>query len=166
MNFPYSDEAKSFRAILDNPALLSTLPTCLKYDTEFLDIFYIVLGDEIAPYIPYQIFEKLKYGDRQKASSDLQVENAPKTMLGDEEDVIHQLFSDPSSLSLLSTDDKYDDSLLEIMYLLWGDEISPYIPDEMYQQLVVEEAMRTYHLQYERECRDWAKNFPGSKKKK
>lgn len=166
MNFPYSDEAKSFRAILDNPALLSTLPTCLKYDTEFLDIFYIVLGDEIAPYIPYQIFEQLKYPGVDRKSSVFSLDDVPKTMLGTEEDTIHELFTNPSSLGELSTDDKYDDQLLEVMYMIWGEEISPYIPDEMYQQLVEEEAMRNYHLQYERECRDWDKNFPGSKKKK
>lgn len=41
-------------------------------------------------------------------------------MLGEQENGIHQLFTHPDALAELSTDDKYDDDLLEVMYMVWG----------------------------------------------
>lgn len=80
-------------------------------------------------------------------------------MLGEQENVIHQLFTHPDALAELSTDDKYDDDLLEVMYMVWGDAIQPYLPSEMYQQLEDEDRMRQYHISYENGIHDWAKTF-------
>lgn len=158
-SFPYSDGAELFRAILEQPELLSQLPTWLRYDKDFLDVFYIILGDEIAPYIPYQIFKQFKCSDLEKKPATPHLENAPKTILGEQENVIHQLFTHPDALAELSTDDKYDDDLLEVMYMVWGKAIQPYLPSEMYQQLEDEDRMRQYHISYENGIHDWAKTF-------
>lgn len=158
-SFPYSDGAELFKAILEQPELLSQLPTCFRYDKDFLDVFYIILGDEIAPYIPYQIFEQLKFCDLERKPATSHLENTPKTMLGEQDDIIHELFTHPDALAELSTDDKYDDDLLEVMYIIWGKEIQPYLPAEMYQHLEDEERMRQYHIAYENDIHDWAKTF-------
>lgn len=158
-NFPYSDGAELFKAILEQPELLSQLPTWLRYDKEFLDIFYIILGDEIAPYIPYQIFKQFKLGDLERKPAISHLDNAPKTMLGEQEDIMHQLLTHPDALAELSTNDKYDNDLLDVMYMVWEDAIQPYLPSEMYQQLKDEDRMRQYHIAYDNNIRDWVKTF-------
>ena len=59
-NYNYNDGAKLFRAIIENPKILATLPVIYKYDKEFLELYYIILGDQIAPYIPSEILKQLK----------------------------------------------------------------------------------------------------------
>ena len=47
-----------------------------------------------------------------------------------------------------------NDDLLEVMYMVWGDAIQPYLPSEMYQQLEDEDRMRQYHISYENGIHD------------
>lgn len=52
--------------------------------------------------------------------------------MGDEEEIFHQLLQSPENINLISTDDKYDERFMELMYLVWGEEIAPYFPEEMF----------------------------------
>ena len=54
------DGSKLFRAIINNPKLLASLPVKYKYDKDFLELLYIIWGDKIEPYIPSEMFETLK----------------------------------------------------------------------------------------------------------
>ena len=49
-----------FKAILNNPKLLTKLNVTYKYDKDFLELFYIIWDDEIQNYIPYEMYEHLK----------------------------------------------------------------------------------------------------------
>ena len=60
MNHKFKNGAELFRAIINNPQILITLPTQYRYDVDFLEPFYIILNEEIKPYIPYEIFEQLQ----------------------------------------------------------------------------------------------------------
>ena len=55
----YKDEAEFFGAILRNPKLITTLPVTEKYNENLIETLYLILGDEIIPYIPYQMYEKI-----------------------------------------------------------------------------------------------------------
>ena len=60
MNHKFKNGAELFRAIINNPKILITLPTHYRYNVDFLEPFYIILNEEIKPYIPYEIFEQLQ----------------------------------------------------------------------------------------------------------
>ena len=57
-----------FNTILNNPKKLKSLPLNLisdidfieKYNNNFLEFLYIIWGDELENYIPYEMFEELK----------------------------------------------------------------------------------------------------------
>ena len=55
MNHKFKNGAELFRAIINNPKILITLPTQYRYDVDFLEPFYIILNEEIKPYIPSEI---------------------------------------------------------------------------------------------------------------
>ena len=42
------------------------------------------------------------------------------------------------------------------MYLIWGDEIEPYIPFEMFEEIKNESLMRKYHQAHIQNQEEWA----------
>ena len=63
------DEIKLFRTILDNPSTLLQLPVQLRQDKDFLELYYILLGDEIAPYFPEELFQSFLETEKVKRAN-------------------------------------------------------------------------------------------------
>ena len=56
----------------------------------------------------------------------------------------------------MPTNEKYNNDFLEFMYLIWGDEIEPYIPYEMFEEIKNENLMNKYHQDYDQNRENWA----------
>ena len=50
-----------FKQILNNPKTITYLPKEYQTDVDFLELFYIILNDEIKPYVSSEIFNTLKH---------------------------------------------------------------------------------------------------------
>lgn len=144
----YKDEAEFFGAILKNPKLITTLPVTEKYNENLIETLYLILGDEIIPYIPYQMYEKIIH----RQSTKHQEKN--KNYISYEELEIMLLHS-PEAINLVPTNEKYDDKFIEIMYIIHGDKIAPYFPDEIFEQIKNEEEAKKYHDTYEKSYEKW-----------
>lgn len=44
---------------------------------------------------------------------------------------------------------------LEFIYIIWGDQIKPYIPFEIFEQLENEALMKKYHQDYRQKQKNW-----------
>ena len=139
-----------FKAIIENPQIIASLPATYKYDYDFLELYYIILEDKIAPYIPTEILKKLKINQfyHQK--------NKPNITLEDEEIILHNLLTDPKTLTKIPTNEKYNNQFLEMLYIIWGDKIKPYLPEEMFEELKNEDLMHQYHQNYNNNHLKWA----------
>lgn len=151
MNKNFKDEAEFFGAIFHNPQLITYLPATYKYDKDFLEIFYIILGDKIAPYIPYEILKQLKNKENNFNVSKIQ----HHSFLENEEEILHNILQNPQYIENLPTNEKYNDDFLEMLYIIWEDEIEPYIPKEMFEWLKNEHLMKTYHEKHNQEQQQW-----------
>ena len=143
----YKDEAELFGAILNNPELLKTMPVEIKYNEEFINTLYVILEDEILPYIPYQIYEKIKGKKEKKVTKNKNHINKEELEL--------KLLSSPEAINLVSTNEKYEEDFIELMYLLHGDEIKSYFPEEIFNQIKNEEKAKLYHRNYEKDYEKW-----------
>ena len=158
MNHKFKNGAELFRAIINNPKILITLPTQYRYDVDFLEPFYIILNEEIKPYIPSEIFNILKHREIVlKNKNPMQPTLRPNITLKDELEILHDILTDPQTIENLPTNEKYNNAFLEFIYIIWGDQIKPYIPYEMFEQLQNEALMNEYHQSYEQEHEKWAK---------
>ena len=61
MNHKFNDGAELFKAIINNPSTLMSLPSKYRYDVDFLEPFYIILNEEIKPHIPSEVFNILRH---------------------------------------------------------------------------------------------------------
>lgn len=59
-NISLEDEINLLHNILTDPNAINLLPTNEKYNNNFLEFIYIIYGDEIENYIPYEMFEEIK----------------------------------------------------------------------------------------------------------
>lgn len=142
-----------FKAILDNPQLLAQLPATYKYDIDFLELYYIILGDKITPYIPTTMLKQLKNNNIQAT----QLHIKPNITLDDEYEILHQILTNPQAVEKIPTNEKYNNNFLELLYIIWGDKIEPYIPQEIFNYLKDEELMKQYHQDYHKKQEKWAK---------
>lgn len=101
-NYNYNDSAKLFRAIIENPQILATLPAIYKYDKDFLELYYIILGDKIAPYIPIEILKQLK-NNQIKIK---QLNDKPNITLENEDEILHAILTNPQAIEKIPTNDK------------------------------------------------------------
>ncbi len=147
------DSSKLFRAIIDNPELLTALPARYKYDKDFLELYYIILGNKIAPYIPTEMLKLLKNNEKQNR----QLINKPNITLEDEYTILHNLLTNPQTIETIPTDEKYNNNFLKLLYIIWGDEIKPYIPSEMFEELKNEALMHEYHQKHNQKQKQWVK---------
>lgn len=146
-----------FKTIINYPEMLRQIPEEYKHNIEFLETFYIILGDEIKPYISKNIYEALKRREISFKNQYLKPKlNKPKISLESELEILHNILTDPQAIETLPTDEKYTSACLEFLYLIWGDEIKPYIPYDMFEELKNEELMKQYHRNYHNECENWA----------
>ena len=138
----YQNGEDLFKAIINNPKVITTLPTEYRYDIDFLETYYIILGDEIKPYIPNDTFKILKHREIVFKNQNLkQLQNKPNITLDDELQMLHNVLTDPKTIETLPTDEKYNNDALELLYTIWGDAIEPYIPYEMFEEIKNEELM-------------------------
>lgn len=158
------DEIKLFRTILDNPSTLLQLPVQLRYDKDFLELYYILLEDEIAPYIPAHIYAELRNSSKPKGNVDSWENLSTSTLMGDEEEIFHQLLQSPENINLISTDDKYDERFMELMYLVWGEEIAPYFPEEMFQAFLETEKVKRANTAYLKDYEEFATGITKQKR--
>ena len=154
----YQNPSELFHAILNNPRIINSLPKELISDIDFIEKYYIILGEEIKPYIPNKTYETLKHREvilknRQKN----QLENKPNITLENEIEILHNILTDPKFIENLPTNEKYSNDFLEFIYLIWGDEIKPYIPYEMFEEIKNEVLMHKYHQDYDQNREQWAK---------
>ena len=147
------DGSKLFKAIINNPKLLASLPVKYKYDKDFLELYYIILGNQIAPYIPTEIFKVLQNNEKNTK----QLINKPNITLEDEYTILHMLLTNPKTLETIPTDEKYNNDFLELLYIIWGDKIEPYIPSEMFETLKNEALMHEYHQKHKQKQKQWVK---------
>lgn len=170
-----------FHRIINNPKEILLLPKEYQLNIDFLETFYIILKDEIKPYISKKIYETLKHREVLfKNKFNLQPQNKPNISLESEIKILNDILTSPKAIEKLPTDEKYSNACLEFLYLIWGDEIKPYFPPEMFEQftnetfteenndfetefhqepfayLEDETLMREYHLKYEQDCENWA----------
>lgn len=157
MKQEFKDGEELFKAIVNDPSVLSTLPKTYLYDVDFLELFYIILEDKIKPYIPQEIYQILKHHETICINQNKkQLENIPNVTLKDEMEILHDILQDPKAIEQLPTNEKYNSSFLEFLYIIWGDQIMPYIPYEMFEGLKNESLMNEYHHRYEQEHNNWA----------
>ena len=52
----------------------------------------------------------------------------PNITLKNELEILHDILTDPKTIESLPTDEKYNNSFLELIYIIWEDQIKPYIP--------------------------------------
>ena len=158
MNHKFKNGAELFKAIINNPKILITLPTQYRYDVDFLEPFYIILNEEIKPYIPSEIFNILKHREIVlKNKNPIQPKFKPTITLKDELEILHDLLADPKTIENIPTNEKYNSAFLEFIYIIWGEQIKPYIPYEIFEQLQNEALMNEYHRSYEQEQKNWEK---------
>lgn len=150
---PLPHGEKLFKAILNNPEILTKLNVTYKYDKDFLELYYIILGDEIAPYIPTEILKAFKNNKTSVES----LPSKPNITLENEEQILHKLLTDITYINKIPTNIKYKNSFLELFYIFWGDEIQNYIPNEMYEQLKNEMLMHEYHNEHIKKYEKWPK---------
>lgn len=147
-----------FNTILNNPKKLKSLPLNLISDIDFIEKYYIILKDEIKPYIPAKTYETLKHREIIfKNKNEEKPKNKPNITLENELEIMHNLLTDLSTINLLPTDEKYNNNFLEFLYIIWGDELENYIPYEMFEELKNEKLMKEYHQSHEEEQENWAK---------
>lgn len=153
----YQNSSELFNAIINNPKIINSLPKELTSNIDFIEKYYIILKDEIKPYIPPKTFETLKHREIIfKNKNNPSLENTPNITLENEIEILHSLLNDPQTIELLPTNEKYNNNFLEFIYLIWGDDIEPYIPYEIFEQLKNERLMKEYHQNYENEQKKWA----------
>lgn len=160
MTNQFQNSEDLFKSIIHHPEILAQLSEEYQDDIDFIETFYIILGSEIKPYVSKEIYNRLKHREiifKNKYCKKKQ--DYPKISLKSEEELLHDLLTDPATLDVLPTDEKYNDSLLEFMYIIWGDELKPYIPKEIYEQLVNEAKMNEYHLKHYQNYKELANNI-------
>lgn len=136
----FKDNAEFFGAILKNPKLIEFIPQEYKNNIDFFETLYIILGDEIKPYISIKIYNYLHKKYNQTPITDI--------IYDSEEELEIALLYDITLIDKISTNEKYTSEFIEFMYLIWGDELKDYIPYEMYEELDNENKMKAYHLEY------------------
>ena len=154
----YKNPIELFHAILNNPRIINSLPKELISDIDFIEKYYIILGEEIKLYIPNKTYETLKHREvilKNKQKNKL--ENKPNITLENEIEILHNILTDPKFIENLPTNEKYSNDFLEFIYLIWGDEIKPYIPYEMFEEIKNEVLMHKYHQDYDQNREQWAK---------
>lgn len=158
MNRSISNGDELFKAIINDPSILRKLPINYQYDLDFLHLFYIILDEKIKPYIPVEIFNMLKHREIIfKNHIKHQPSSTPNITLKDELEILHDILTNPKAIENLPTDEKYNSDFLEFIYIIWEEQIKPYIPYEMFEQLQNEALMKKYHNNYEQEYEKWAK---------
>ena len=146
-----------FNAIINNSRVINSLPKELISNIDFIEKYYIILKDEIKPYIPKKVYETLKHREIIFKNKHFpKPKYKPNISLENELNLFHSLLNDLSILDSLTTDEKYNNDFLEFLYLIWGDELENYIPYEMFEELKNEELMRKYHQDYLQKQKDWA----------
>ena len=154
----YKNPIELFHAILNNPRIINSLPKELISDIDFIEKYYIILGEEIKLYIPNKTYETLKHREViLKNKQKKQLENKPNITLENEIKILHNILTDPKFIENLPTNEKYSNDFLEFIYLIWGDEIKPYIPYEMFEEIKNEVLMHKYHQDYDQNREQWAK---------
>lgn len=154
----YKNPIELFHAILNNPRIINSLPKELISDIDFIEKYYIILGEEIKLYIPNKTYETLKHREViLKNKQKNQLENKPNITLENEIEILHNILTDPKFIENLPTNEKYSNDFLEFIYLIWGDEIKPYIPYEMFEEIKNEVLMHKYHQDYDQNREQWAK---------
>lgn len=154
----YQNPRELFSAIINNPRIINSLPKELISDIDFIEKYYIILGEEIKSYIPGKTYETLKHREViLKNKNKKQLENTPNIALENEMEILHNILTDPKFIETLPTNEKYSNDFLEFIYLIWGDEIKPYIPYEMFEEIKNEVLMHKYHQDYNQNCEQWAK---------
>ena len=147
-----------FSAIINNPRIINSLPKELISNIDFIEKYYIILGEEIKKYIPLKTYETLKHREIiLKNKNKKQLESKPNITLENELKILHNILTDPKFIETLPTNEKYSNDFLEFVYLIWGDKIEPYIPFEMFEYLKNESLMRQYHQNYIENREKWAK---------
>ena len=158
MNQNYENDIKWFKEIINKPETLKLLPKQYLENPDFLETFYIILGDKIKPYISNQTFETLKHREVIFKNQNMQkIKNKPNISLDDELELLHKLLTDIETINLLPTDEKYTNNCIQFLYLIWGDEIENYIPYEMFEEIKNEKLMKKYHESHNQEQEKWAK---------
>lgn len=166
MNHNFKNGEELFKAILTDPQILETLPINYKYDIDFLETFYIILEDQIKPYIPKEIFSILKHHDVIfKNNHPIKLKYKPQVTLKDEAEILHDLLTDPKTIETIPTNDKYNNDFLEMLYIIWEDEIEPYILKEMFETLKNEALMHEYHHNHQIKQKIWVKEEHAKKLK-
>ena len=164
MNYEFKDGAELFSAIIQNPQILALLPESHKNDIDFLEIFYIILNDKIKPYISNETYNILKRREiRFKNQNKKPLTYKPIITLNDELEILHDLLTNPQAIEKLPTDEKYKNEFLEFIYIIWGDEIEPYIPYEMFEHLKNESLMHEYHQEYNQKYEELAEEINNKK---
>lgn len=154
----YQNPSELFNTIINNPRIINSLPKELISDIDFIEKYYIILGEEIKPYIPPKTYETLKHREViLKNKEKKQIENKPNITLENELEILHNILTDPKFIENLPTNEKYSNDFLEFIYLIWGDEIKPYIPYEMFEEIKNEVLMHKYHQDYDQNREQWAK---------
>ena len=144
MNQNYENDIKWFKEIINKPENLKLLPKQYLENPDFLETFYIILGDKIKPYISKQTFETLKHREVIFKNQNMQkIKNKPNISLDDELELLHKLLTDIETINLLPTDEKYTNNCIQFLYLIWGDEIeyNLRIQREQYQVATVAQAV-------------------------
>jgi hypothetical protein len=57
--------------------------------------------------------------------------------------------NDPKAIDAMPTNEKYSDDFLEVEYIVLGDEIKEYFPEEMYDAIVDSLEKDKYHREHE-----------------
>lgn len=154
----YQNPIELFHAILNNPRIINSLPKELISDIDFIEKYYIILGEEIKLYIPNKTYETLKHREViLKNKQKNQLENKPNITLENEIEILHNILTNPKFIENLPTNEKYSNDFLEFIYLIWGDEIKSYIPYEMFEEIKNEVLMHKYHQDYDQNREQWAK---------
>lgn len=125
-NLGFKDEAELFGAILRYPNLIALLPISEKYNKHFISFLYEILGDEILPFIPTEMIRLFK---KNKVQTDIHIP------VQTEEELLHNLLTDIETINQLTTNEKYNDEMLEMLYIIYGNKLIDYIPYEMFEQL-------------------------------
>ena len=147
-----------FKQILNNPKTITYLPKEYQTDVDFLELFLYHFKWWIKPYVSSEIFNTLKHREVVfKNKHTKKPKYKPNISLEDEITLLHNILTDISSINLLPTTEKYNNEFLEFLYIIWGDEIENYIPDEMFEQLKNEKLMKEYHQTHENEQKNGLK---------
>lgn len=119
MNQNYENDIKWFKEIINKPETLKLLPKQYLENPDFLETFYIILGDKIKPYISKQAFETLKHREIIFHNKNKQsIKNKPNISLDSELELLHKLLTDIETINLLPTDEKYTNNCIQFLYLI------------------------------------------------